>query len=714
MKTWKVLFVILVLFILSSTLGLQPRIQALAQHSAENLAISFILFNLVDEQGGVLPRYLPLADSKDGVTKDQEILLQNNSLLMLYTTYGRYRQIFDQQVSLIRTYFLEEKMGLLHWKVDAQQQPIQSSWGTYSNDLEHSLRVIGALLKSYDLWKDEDYRELAIKISEGLKEYNLASDKTLRYFSSWDSKHKFRGRGDKVVLAQLNLGVLDRLAEIDKSWEEILTKNLNILLSGRTEQGLFYQNYLADKQKYEKGDGNMVRMSQVAYYLALYGRTNNASVAFKTARSFLNFVRGEYKKQGKIFGRYDPDTGESLVTWENIAIYALISRIALKLNDLSFAQTILSEKILPYQQLHPRSPVYGAFTKTFKDAYAFDTLQALLTLASWEESPVYNQFINRKGPIRAVWYLSWQRESYLQPTVVNDLLKIRSRLCPTHIGLFAIATQENKISSNPKRDSKKTASDEALRYVISQTHQLGMGVILLPPLFVDDGTWEGEIMPDNIHTWFNHWQSILLHYAKLAEETGVEVFLIGSELASLRNQTDEWIRLIEAVRKSYHGKLSYSANFWYDRNEYQKVLAMKQWKYLDYIGTTAYFELTDKLDPSIEELESAWHDDFNGQDVKADLESLSNRFGKSIVFWEIGYESKNGTNTYPWDFPRPGEKDEGEQADAWAAFLNVFKNINWFEGYGIYAEHVGLPTKPKTYTVLGKVAEGVLGTQCNE
>ncbi len=44
---------------------------------------------------------------------------------------------------------------------------------------------------------------------------------------------------------------------------------------------------------------------------------------------------------------------------------------------------------------------------------------------------------------------------------------------------------------------------------------------------------------------------------------------------------------------------------------------------------------------------------------------------------------------------------------------NVFDNISWFKGYGIYAEHVDLSKSPKMYNVLGKRAEEILGRNCH-
>jgi hypothetical protein len=708
MKAGKTLSLILLLLALGSALSLRPASQVVAQGSPQHLALSFILIKMMSEQGGIYTQYQNLPSPGEGLAAGHDILLQNSSLLMLYAASEGDRQLFDQQVEVLKNYFLEERLGLLHWKLDIQMQPSPSSWGTYSNSPGDSLRVVVALLLAYEYWEDESYRELAFKIGKGLKHYNIAPDKTLRYYASWTPELESAGYGDRVALAQLDFGAMARLARQDRSWEEPIAINLEIALAAMTNRGLFYQSYLPEQGGYETGDGSMIQMAQTAYHLAVYGRSLNDPAASVAAQKFLDFVKREYATKGKILGRYDPETGAPLTTWENIAVYALIARVALELEDSSFAEAIISEKILPSQQLDPQSPVYGAFTARFDDAYAFDTLEALLALSGREDFVVDVD----QDFIRAVWYIGWQRESYHQSSVVDDLRQIQSRLCPNYIGLFAITYQDKKTSSDPHRDPERTASDEALRHVISQIHRMGMGVILLTPLFPDDGTWEGAIMPEDVSAWFDHWREILLHYAELAEETRVEILLLGSELVTLRDQTDEWNRLIVTVRSRYHGKLSYSVNFWANRDGYRQILGMSQWKHMDYIGVTGYFELTDKTTPSIEELEAAWHNDRYGQDILADLEGLSNMYDKPIVFWEIGYFSKDGTNIHPWNYPRPGEVDEGEQADAWTAFLNVFQNIDWFKAYGIYAEQVGLPPNPTGYNVLGKLAEEVVGRDC--
>jgi len=293
-----------------------------------------------------------------------------------------------------------------------------------------------------------------------------------------------------------------------------------------------------------------------------------------------------------------------------------------------------------------------------------------------------------------------------------DLALLQQRICPTHILIKLFVSQAGKSSVDPQIDSELTIPDDVLRQLIGQIHQAGMGVVLLPTLLVGDGTWEGAIAPSDVNAWFDAWQDILLHYATIAQESGVEILLIGSELVSLRDRHDQWIKLIGAVRQHYHGLLSYSANWWFDQKFYRSVLEMRQWSELDYIGVTAYFELTNKENPSLAELESAWRRNRNRRDVIADLDRLSSRYAdKPIVFWEFGYQSKDGANIQPWNFLRDAQPDPQEQADAFQAYFNVFSSQSWWSGQGIFTEQVGLPFDAFGYDVLDKPAESVIAGQ---
>jgi hypothetical protein len=315
-------------------------------------------------------------------------------------------------------------------------------------------------------------------------------------------------------------------------------------------------------------------------------------------------------------------------------------------------------------------------------------------------------------PIRGVWYNSFNNMDYLSPNITQDLGQLKNRLCPNYIQLVAVVYQSTKTSADPHIDATRSMPDEALRRVINEVHRLGMRASLLISLFVDDGTWAGAIRPSNFTNWFNNWSQIVLHYAELGQQVGLDILVIGAELETVTEPSEPWMTLIEQVRQRFKGEVAYTTNFWFDRASFNRVANMRQWSRLDAIGITAYFELTDKASPTLAALEAAWKSDRHKQDIIADLQVLASRYGKPVHFWEIGYQSRTGTTIYPWDFRIQSSANENEQALAHQALINVFRSVPWFRGYGIYTQSVKLPINPWGYDVLGKAAEKILNSSC--
>jgi hypothetical protein len=308
-------------------------------------------------------------------------------------------------------------------------------------------------------------------------------------------------------------------------------------------------------------------------------------------------------------------------------------------------------------------------------------------------------------PIRALWYTSERPLGYASAALPTDLQTLQQRLCPTHILFTVHVYQTTRTSEDPHIDPDRTVPDTALKRAISEAQRLGLKVVLLPVLFVDDGSWGGTIAPADVSEWFARWREIIRHYAGLAQETKADVLLIGAELITMQKYSSEWERLIREVRSLFRGQISYSANWWFDRLGFENVLNMRQWALLDYLGITAYFELTNKKDPTVTELRAAWQRDRHGQNVLSDLDVLRQRYNKPIVFWEFGYQSRDGTSIHPWDYTQRTPVDNQEQADAYQAFFEIFLGRTGFSGYGLFVHQIGLPRDAFGYDVLDKQAE---------
>jgi hypothetical protein len=219
----------------------------------------------------------------------------------------------------------------------------------------------------------------------------------------------------------------------------------------------------------------------------------------------------------------------------------------------------------------------------------------------------------------------------------------------------------------------------------------------------DPTHWRGEIGFGTDETawaqWFASYRDFIVHYAQLAQETGVELFAIGTELGGTAHRESDWRNIITAVRSVYNGLLTYAANF--DGEQF----VVNFWDALDFIGIDAYYPLTQKTDPTVAELKAGW------ASPKSELAALSQAWGLPIIFTEVGYRSVDGTNMAPWDWVSDGPVDLQEQADCYQALFEVFQSEPWMEGvfwwaWGTDPDHGG--PSDTSYSPHNKPAEAIL------
>src|SRR5204863_6822427 len=123
------------------------------------------------------------------------------------------------------------------------------------------------------------------------------------------------------------------------------------------------------------------------------------------------------------------------------------------------------------------------------------------------------------------------------------------------------------------------------------------------------------------------------------------------------------------------------------------------WNDLDLAGMTAYFSLTTKNDPTVDEIVAAW------APIKAKLLKFQADQNKPIFLTEIGYASQDAANRDPWDYFRylndpaddgkPKPPDHAEQADCYEALFKVCMDASpSFRGF--YLWNLGRHEDPKT------------------
>jgi hypothetical protein len=238
---------------------------------------------------------------------------------------------------------------------------------------------------------------------------------------------------------------------------------------------------------------------------------------------------------------------------------------------------------------------------------------------------------------------------------------------------LTVTRYQDTITSTTIYSAPATPTDDDLAHVIHQAHSLGMKVMLKPHLdLANDPThWRGDIGTVFTETdwtaWFTSYKTFINHYAQLAQTYGADQFCIGTELVSTEFRASDWQSVIVGVRGLFTGPLTYAANQGSEGS-------ISWWDKVDFIGVDAYYPLTNKNDPTLDELKAAW------VPRVASLKALSEDWGKPVIFPEIGYRSQDGANQHPWDFLVSSTLDLQEQADLYQAALESFFNQTWFAG----------------------------------
>jgi hypothetical protein len=194
-------------------------------------------------------------------------------------------------------------------------------------------------------------------------------------------------------------------------------------------------------------------------------------------------------------------------------------------------------------------------------------------------------------------------------------------------------------------------------------------------------------------TWFRNYEEYVTGYARRAQEAGADMFCVGRELdRSVLRREQDWRRVIARVREVFRGPLVYSANF----DSYE---ALEFWDALDYIGVSAYFSLSADEDPSLDALVAGW------ERALPPLEARARRFGKPVIFTEVGFASVAGAARTPWR-PPDGAPRPWLQARCYEATLRVAAARPWIQGtfWWLWEGVEQPPFRDDSYTLKGKPA----------
>jgi len=281
--------------------------------------------------------------------------------------------------------------------------------------------------------------------------------------------------------------------------------------------------------------------------------------------------------------------------------------------------------------------------------------------------------------------------------------------------------QDTAHTTRQYRDFEVTPNDHELHTLIAYMHERGLRVNLRPMLETQDGNgrlqvWfqpDRERIPgrvsDHWARWFESMTLRSVHYARIARDTGCELYGLDSELDCTIHMNDQWKRVIEAVRGVYDGPVTSCHTTHTGLIDFDRELAKADhwWRDLDMLQLSCYEQGAEGPGTGVEEMMAMLAPQVSR------FRRLAEAYGKPIAFGECGCTSSAGGATSPSGWTHESAYDGDEQANYLEAVLRSFAPEPWWNGlyWWKWDEQNDRPqfkTDPagdKGFTVLGKPAE---------
>ena len=212
----------------------------------------------------------------------------------------------------------------------------------------------------------------------------------------------------------------------------------------------------------------------------------------------------------------------------------------------------------------------------------------------------------------------------------------------------------------------RTLTDADLLETCRQAHELGLQVCLKPHVWSNafwggGGSRQDMRAPDgDWDAWFAGYTGFAVHYARLAEQARVALYVVGLEYlqASLAGG-GRWAAVASACREVYGGALTYAANWWKEAERFG------DWASFDYVGVNAYHELAVPDAPTVDELVRAWARPMDS------LVALGRKAQKPVLLTEVGLRAVRGAAAEPWKQSGGGAADPDLQGRFYEAVLRA-------------------------------------------
>ncbi|MGB7461244.1 MAG: 1,4-beta-xylanase [Carnobacterium jeotgali] len=292
-------------------------------------------------------------------------------------------------------------------------------------------------------------------------------------------------------------------------------------------------------------------------------------------------------------------------------------------------------------------------------------------------------------------YMS-QRGEWESQEAFESLRLLQERCAATHVILTVVVDQATIHATQIDWQSETVLSDQEVRKMIVFAQEIGLKVILKPMVNIADGMWRAHInffdhdvpCEPKWSEWFSAYTEFITHYAKIAEETACELFVVGCELVNSDRREKEWREVISNVRNAYTGLITYNCDKYQEDN-------LTWWDAVDVLSSSGYYPI-DK-----------WE-----QELKR-IEKVVEKEQKPFFFCEAGCASRTGSKWLPNNWELEGSVDLFEQKEWYDEMFRQTDKYEWIGGFGLWDWKAKLyPIRQsdanQDYAVYGKPAESTI------
>ena len=152
-------------------------------------------------------------------------------------------------------------------------------------------------------------------------------------------------------------------------------------------------------------------------------------------------------------------------------------------------------------------------------------------------------------PIHAVNFAPFSpRGAFSTPQAKAGLCAMKEQTCADTVIFCPGAVQATPFVEQIDFQGKHTTSDEELLDMTRLARQLGLRVFWKPTVNCLDGTWRARISffdhdvpcETKWSGWFASYRAFQLHFARLAQQAGVELLILGCEMTQTEHREQEW------------------------------------------------------------------------------------------------------------------------------------------------------------------------------